>query len=99
MRTEALVRQQFPIRPIDFSNPAEEAAHDRMVALVERNLDLHKEPAAASARADRLTQAVLAKAFRGELVPTEGELARREGRSFESAGELLERMREVISHV
>ena len=37
--------------------------------------------AAASLRAERLTQAVLAKAFRGELVPTEAELARREGRT------------------
>ena len=31
--------------------------------------------AAAPARAGRLTQAVLAKAFRGELVPTEAELS------------------------
>lgn len=44
-------------------------------------------------RADRLTQAVLAKAFRGELVPTEAELARQEGRPFESADELLARIR------
>jgi type I restriction enzyme S subunit len=42
---------------------------------------------------DRLTQSILAKAFRGELVPTEAELARREGRSYESASELLERIR------
>lgn len=49
--------------------------------------------ASASARADRLNQAALAKAFRGELVPTEAELARSEGRSYESAGELLERIR------
>jgi type I restriction enzyme S subunit len=32
---------------------------------------------AATARADTLTQAILAKAFRGELVPTEADLARR----------------------
>jgi type I restriction enzyme S subunit len=43
--------------------------------------------------ADQLTQAVLAKAFRGELVPTEAELARREGRSYESAADLLSRIR------
>ena len=42
---------------------------------------------------DTLTQAVLAKAFRGELVPTEAELARRENRPYESAGELVERIR------
>ena len=44
-------------------------------------------------RAEKLTQAVLAKAFRGELVPTEAELARREGRSYEPASVLLDRIR------
>jgi len=48
---------------------------------------------AAKVRAERLTQAILAKAFRGELVPTEAELARREGRSYESASELLARIK------
>jgi type I restriction enzyme S subunit len=42
---------------------------------------------------DALTQSILAKAFRGELVPTEAELARREGREYESASVLLERIR------
>ena len=42
---------------------------------------------------DRLTQSILAKAFRGELVPTEAELARREGRDYEPASVLLERIR------
>jgi type I restriction enzyme S subunit len=49
--------------------------------------------AAATARAERLTQSILAKAFRGELVPTEAELARREGRDYEPASVLLERIR------
>lgn len=44
-------------------------------------------------RADKLTQSVLAKAFRGELVPTEAELARREGRDYESASVPLARIR------
>ena len=48
--------------------------------------------AAATARAERLTQSILAKAFRGELVPTEAELARREGRDYEPASVLLERI-------
>jgi hypothetical protein len=43
-------------------------------------------------RVSRIAQAILAKAFRGELVPTEFELAESEGRSFESAKELLERI-------
>jgi hypothetical protein len=32
--------------PIDFTNPADMARHDRMVSLVERMLDLHKRVAA-----------------------------------------------------
>ena len=47
----------------------------------------------AKAQVDRLTQSVLAKAFRGELVTTEAELARREGREYETAGELLGRIK------
>jgi type I restriction enzyme, S subunit len=43
--------------------------------------------------AERLGQAILAKAFRGELVPTEAEVARREGREYEPASALLERIR------
>ena len=50
---------------------------------------------AAAARADRLTQAVLSKAFRGELVATEAELAAQEGRDFETGGQLLARMRQA----
>lgn len=47
---------------------------------------------AGTQRAHKLTQSVLAKAFRGELVPTEAELARREGRDYEPASVLLERI-------
>jgi type I restriction enzyme S subunit len=47
----------------------------------------------AQAQVDRLTQSLLAKAFRGELVPTEAELARQQGRPYESANELLDRIR------
>lgn len=49
--------------------------------------------AAATSRADKVTQAILAKAFSGELVSTEAELARAEGRDYESAPQLLERIR------
>jgi len=54
---------------------------------------IEKRVAAATTWADKLTQAILAKAFRGELVPTEAELARREGRDYEPASVLLERIR------
>jgi len=33
---------QLPIRPINFSDPADKARHDKMVSLVERMLELHK---------------------------------------------------------
>jgi adenine-specific DNA-methyltransferase len=42
-----------PIRTIDFSDPADVARHDRMVALVERMLGLHKKLAAAAIPADK----------------------------------------------
>jgi len=48
--------------------------------------------AAAKQQEDTLTQAVLAIAFRGGLVPTEAELARREGRNDALAAALLERI-------
>ncbi|MCX5719146.1 MAG: restriction endonuclease subunit S, partial [Nitrospirae bacterium] len=54
---------------------------------------IEKRVRAATVRAEKLTQAILAKAFRGELVPTEAELARREGRSYEPACELLSRIK------
>jgi len=44
--------KQLPIRPINFSDPADVARHDRMVSLVEQMLELHKRLAAAS-QADR----------------------------------------------
>ncbi len=47
----------------------------------------------AMTRVEKITQAILAKAFRGELVPTEAELARQEGRDYEPASVLLERIR------
>jgi len=47
----------------------------------------------ATRRADKLMQAILGKAFRGELVPTEAELAHREGRDYEPASVLLARIK------
>jgi type II restriction/modification system DNA methylase subunit YeeA len=35
----------FLFHPINFSNPLEKAAHDKMVSLVERMLSLHKQSA------------------------------------------------------
>ncbi len=35
--------QQLPIRPINFSDPADKARHDKMVKLVDRMLELNKQ--------------------------------------------------------
>ena len=40
-----------------------------------------------------VAQAVLSKAFQGELVPTEAELAKKEGREYETAEQLLARIK------
>jgi hypothetical protein len=39
---DSLDIELLPIRPINFSDPAEKAMHDKMVSLVERMLELHK---------------------------------------------------------
>jgi type I restriction enzyme S subunit len=49
---------------------------------------------AATVLAERLPQAILARAFRGELVPTEAELAAAERRDYEPASVLLVRIQE-----
>jgi type I restriction enzyme S subunit len=53
---------------------------------------IEKRVAAATVRVEKLTQAILARAFRGELVPTEAKLARRANRSYETAADLLARI-------
>ena len=63
---------------------------DALFALADK---IEARATSATARVEKITQAILAKAFRGELVPTEAELARQEGRSYESASALLERIR------
>jgi len=65
----------------------------RVEALFKLADSIEKRVEAATKRANKLTQAILAKAFRGELVPTEAELARREGRDYEPASELLARIK------
>jgi type I restriction enzyme, S subunit len=47
--------------------------------------------ATARQRVKALTPAVLVKAFHSELVPTEADLSRCDGRSYEPADKLLER--------
>jgi type I restriction enzyme S subunit len=65
----------------------------RVQALFALANQIEERVAVGTAHAEGLTQAILAKAFRGELVPTEAELARQEGREYEPASALLERVR------
>jgi type I restriction enzyme S subunit len=55
---------------------------DALFALADK---IEARATSAAARVEKITQAILAKAFRGELVPTEAELARQEGRDYEPA--------------
>ena len=68
---------------------------DRLLGLADT---IQKHVSAATQRSDKLTQSILAKAFRGELVPTEAELAAAEGREYETASMLLERIKSAANH-
>jgi type I restriction enzyme S subunit len=54
--------------------------------------------ALAERRASLLPNAILSKAFSGELVPTEADVARIEGREYEPASRLIERIRASGGH-
>jgi type I restriction enzyme, S subunit len=62
---------------------------DVLFALADR---LENRLKSATAQVENLSQGILAKAFRGELVPTEAALAAVEGRAYESASDLLARV-------
>jgi len=63
---------------------------EALFALADR---IEARAAKAKAHLARLTPFLLAKAFRGDLVPTEADLARQEGRDYEPASTLLERIK------
>lgn len=67
----------------------------RVEASFQLSEEIERRVRAGTASTDKMTQAILAKAFRGELVPTEAELARREGREYEPASALLERVKHL----
>jgi len=89
--------KQFPV-PIPTLREQGEVLR-RGDALLQLTDTLEKQLSSASARVGTLGQAILAKAFRGELVPTEAELARQEGRDYEPAAVLLELIRSQSSQV
>jgi type I restriction enzyme S subunit len=83
------------IRELIVALPPPEEQHEivrRVEALFKLADAIEKRVEAATKRADKLTQAILGKAFRGDLVPTEAVLARAEGRDYETAQQLLERI-------
>jgi type I restriction enzyme S subunit len=89
-----LTQEKF--RAIEFALPTLEEQTE-IVCRVEAMFDLadriETRYEVVKQQVDRLPQSILAKAFRGELVPTEAELAEREGRPYESAEQLLDRIR------
>ncbi len=91
---ENLNQKLFATMPLSLP-PAEE--QEEVVRRVGRLFELanvvENRVVGARSQGDKLTQSILAKAFRGELVPTEAELARREGREYEPASVLLERIK------
>jgi type I restriction enzyme S subunit len=84
-----LRRLNVPIPPLE----EQQEIVRRVEALFRLADTIESRVAAATKRANKLTEAILGKAFRGELVPTEAELARREGRKYEPASVLLERIK------
>jgi type I restriction enzyme S subunit len=80
---------QLPVPPI--------AEQDEIVRRIETLFHLadriEAKCSAAQRNIERLSSSLLAKAFRGELVATEAELARKERRSYEPAIVLLDRIK------
>ena len=92
----------YEVRALEFLLPplAEQQEIVRRVsALFARADAIEAKVMAARKRVDALTQAVLAKAFRGELVPTEAALARRDNRPYEPAADLLARLRRMATAI
>ena len=90
------------IRDIEITIPSasEQAEILRRVNVLMHLLEAaEKRVTDALSAADRLPATILSKAFAGRLVPTEAELARKEGRSYEAAPQLLERVRKTYVRV
>jgi type I restriction enzyme S subunit len=90
LSTKKIATLPAPIPPM----PEQIEIVRRVEALFALADSIDKGVQAATKRANKLTQAILGKAFRGELVATEAELARREGRDYEPASVLLKRIAE-----
>jgi type I restriction enzyme S subunit len=78
----------LPVPPL----PEQHEILRRVNALFLLASTIEARAAASKLRVDKLPQAIMRKALVGELVPNESDLARREGRDFESATALLQRI-------
>jgi hypothetical protein len=86
-------RRSAQTRPVPYREPASAAPghceqHEivrRVTALLALADIVETQVNSAIARTGKVTQSILAKAFRRELVPTEAELAREEARDYEPA--------------
>ncbi len=88
LNLEILRELELPLPPLD----EQEEIVRRVESMLARIDAVESYVAAASTYAEDVGQSVLAKAFAGELVETEAALARREGRDYEPASVLLERI-------
>ncbi|OEU43016.1 hypothetical protein BGV40_06535 [Methanosarcina sp. Ant1] len=80
----------IPLPPL----PEQQEIVKRIDALFAFADSIEAKVKAAREKTEKLRQSILAKAFSGELVPTEAEIAKREGRDYETAEVLLERIKE-----
>jgi type I restriction enzyme S subunit len=89
INAQKLAKFEIPFCPIE----EQQEIVRRVEAMFKLAGEVEKRVAGATVRAEKLTQAILSKAFRGELIPTEAELARRECRPYEPASVLLARIK------
>lgn len=89
LSTRKVSELPIPLPPLDEQGEIVRRTVGLMDLADRIDIRLHAE----KQRIGALTQSILAQAFRGELVPTEAELAPAEGRIYESAAELLSRIR------
>lgn len=91
LETSRLLRFEIPVAPLD--------QQKRIVAEIEKQFSRLDEAVAnlkrVKANLKRYKAAVLKAAVEGRLVETEAELARREGRSYETGTQLLQRILET----
>lgn len=86
---KSLARYEFLLPPVHEQQEIVHRAEELMTVAIRLQVRHQK----AEAYVNKLAQSILAKAFRGELVPTEAKLAKAEGRSYETAEQLIARIK------